>query len=74
MSPTQQRVFCYLHKHPLVTPQMAFEDLGTMKLATVISELRREHGVEILKIPTLGVNRYGEPVRFMSYSLKHRNG
>lgn len=56
----------YLEAHGSITPMQAFSDLGITKLATRISELIRK-GQRINKIPTEGVNRYGEPIRFMTY-------
>lgn len=69
----QQRVLSCMRQHDTITPYTAYEECGTMKLSTLISELRREHGIEILKIPVASVNRWGEPVHFMSYSLKYRH-
>lgn len=69
----QRRVLSYLHQHDSITPHVGYEECGTMKLSTIISELRRDHGIEIVKIPVASVNRYGEPVHFMSYSLKYRH-
>jgi hypothetical protein len=73
LSAQQQRVLSYLHQHDTITPNAAYEEVGTLKLSTIISELRRIHGIDILKIPVKSINRYGEPVRFMSYSLKYRH-
>lgn len=56
----------YLEAHGSITPMQAFSDLGITKLATRVSELIRK-GQKIVKIPTIGVNRYGESVRFMTY-------
>lgn len=56
----------YMEAHGSITPMQAFSDLGITKLATRISELIR-NGQRISKVPTAGVNRYGEPIRFMTY-------
>ena len=73
LSAQQRRVLSYLHQHDTITPLTAYEECGTMKLSTIISELRRLHEIEILKIPVSSVNRFGEPVHFMSYALKYRH-
>ena len=56
----------YIEKHGSITPMDAYGDLGITKLATRVSELIRA-GHKITKVPVNGTNRYGEPVRYMSY-------
>ena len=73
LSPQESRVLEYLKCHELISPWVAWEVLGVTKLSTIISELRRIHGLDIAKIPAESVNRYGTPVRYMTYSLRHRN-
>ena len=52
----------------------AFQYLGITKLATVVSELIREDNAPIEKIWEKSVNRYGEPVMYMSYRMRTEDG
>lgn len=45
----------------------AFSDLGITKLATRISEMRRD-GIEFDQVWECSKNRYGDDVRYMRYS------
>lgn len=47
----------------------AFSSLGVTKLATRISEMRKD-GIEFEKKLEKRNNRFGEPVYYMRYSLK----
>lgn len=64
-----ERIMQYMREFGTITPMQAFRDLGVTKLATRISEMRRE-GIRIKKEPIKTKNRYGESVRYMKYSLK----
>ena len=58
----------YLDDFGSITPMEAFSDLGITKLATRISEMRKdglEFNIETIK----SKNRYGKPCRFAKYSL-----
>lgn len=58
----------YIKDFGSITPMQAFADLGITKLATRISEMRRD-GMEF-KIETVrGKNRYGKPTHYAKYSL-----
>ena len=64
---TQHRaILDYMEKQGSISPMEAFSELGITKLATRVSELIRA-GHKIVKVPAEGVNRYGVPVRFMTY-------
>lgn len=63
-----ERIVKYMQDYGTITPMEAFADLGITKLATRIGELRRD-GVKISKTPVERKNRFGEPVRYMQYSL-----
>lgn len=65
----QERIIQYMTDFGSISPMEAFTDLGITKLATRISEMRRE-GYRINKEPCKGKNRYGEATRFMRYSLE----
>lgn len=58
----------YINEFGSITPMEAFADLGITKLATRISEMRKD-GMRF-KIETIKVkNRYGKDVHFARYSL-----
>ena len=69
MKTTQrQLILKYIEDFGSITPMQAFGDLGVTKLATRISEMRRD-GMQF-KIETVkSKNRYGKPVRFARYSF-----
>lgn len=58
----------YITEFGSITPMQAFSDLGITKLATRISEMRKD-GMAF-KIETVNVkNRYGKTVSFAKYSF-----
>lgn len=59
-------ILAHLDTYGSITPMEAFMEYGITKLATRISELRR-HGESIIGEMTEGRNRFGMPVRFMTY-------
>ena len=64
-----EQIIDYLHKFGSITPMEAFADLGITKLATRVSEMRkdgREFKIETVK----STNRFGKTVRYAKYSLK----
>ena len=64
-----EQIIDYLHQFGSITPMEAFADLGITKLATRLSEMRRD-GREF-KIETVkSTNRFGKTVRYAKYSLK----
>lgn len=64
-----ERIISYINQFGSISPMEAFRDLGITKLATRVSEMKRD-GVQFeQKIETVK-NRYGEPVWYMRYSLK----
>lgn len=62
-----QRIINYIDRFGSITPMEAFTDLGITKLATRISEMRKE-GIEFKKERITAKNRFGEEVGFMKYS------
>lgn len=63
-----QEIIKYIEDFGSITPMQAFADLGITKLATRVSEMRRD-GMQF-KIETVkSKNRYGKPVYFAKYSL-----
>ena len=63
-----ERVLQYMQDFGSVNPQQAMADLGIMRLAARISDLRRD-GHQITRTLVSGKNRYGEVVRFAEYRL-----
>ena len=62
------RIVDYINRFGSITPMQAFRDLGITKLATRVSEMKRE-GIQFNQEWQIAKNRYGEDVRFMKYSL-----
>lgn len=61
-----QRIAEYLDEFGAITPLDAFRDLGITKLATRISEMKRD-GYRFSQKYEKSKNRYGEPVYYMEY-------
>lgn len=62
----QQMILDHIEKYGSITPFEAFSGYGITKLATRVSELRRD-GHQITKVMEEGRNRYGQPCRYMRY-------
>lgn len=64
----REAIINYITQFGSITPMEAFADLGITKLATRISEMRKD-GQEF-KIETVkSKNRYGKTVHFAKYSF-----
>ena len=63
-----ERVLKYMQDFGSINPQQAITDLGVMRLAARISDLKEE-GHKISRRMATGKNRYGEAVSFAEYSL-----
>lgn len=63
-----RRVYDYMNEHGSITQLDALRDLGVMRLASRISDLKRE-GVAITKTMKSAKNRYGETVSFAEYRI-----
>lgn len=70
----RQAILEYIAEFGSITPMQAYSDLGITKLATRISEMRRD-GLKF-KIETVKLkNRYGKAVSFAKYSFAEvKNG
>lgn len=69
-NPTQcERILDYMYAHGGITQFDALNELGVMRLASRISELRR-NGFDISSKMVKVSNRYGETCRVKRYSLK----
>lgn len=62
------RIKSYMREFGSINPLEAFRDLGCMRLAARISDLRKK-GVLIKDEIEYGENRYGERVHWKKYSL-----
>ena len=64
----REAIIAYINEFGSITPMQAYADLGITKLATRISEMRKD-GITF-KIETVHVkNRYGKTVPFAKYSF-----
>lgn len=64
----REAIVNYITEFGSITPMQAFADLGITKLATRISEMRKD-GMNF-KIETVRIkNRYGKPIYFAKYSF-----
>ena len=64
-----ERVIAYMMKFGSITPYDAFKDLGITRLAAVIFQLRKD-GVIVYGKLEKSKNRFGEPTKYMRYSLE----
>ena len=64
----REAILEYIREFGSITPLQAFADLGITKLATRISEMRKD-GFEFRIETVRSKNRYGKPVYFAKYSL-----
>ena len=68
--PTQcGRIIQYMEDFGSITPLQAMKDLGVMRLAARICELKK-YGVWIDSDRVEDTNRYGETVHFSKYTLR----
>lgn len=68
-NPTQnQRIIDYMQEHGTITQLEALQELGIMRLASRISDLRR-NGYTIESEMVCVENRYGEKCRVKRYAL-----
>lgn len=69
-NPTQnKRILDYIAKFGSITQLEALRDLGVMRLASRISDLRRQ-GYSIISEVVAVENRFGEKCRIKKYSLE----
>ena len=63
-----QRVIDYIEENGSITQLQALNDIGVMRLASRISELKKQ-GYSITSELVTVVNRYGEKCRVIKYCL-----
>lgn len=65
----KDRILKYLHDFGSISPVEAFEELGVMRLAARIAEIR-ESGNLVFTVNESKKNRYGEYCTYARYFLK----
>lgn len=69
MKATQcERILNYIEENGSITQIDALREFGCMRLASRISDLKRQ-GVPVTRKMETSKNRYGEPVSYARYSL-----
>ena len=63
-----ERVLAFLEDNGSINPLEALGELGVMRLASRISDLKKQ-GVQIERKMVTKENRWGEPVTFAEYRL-----
>ena len=64
-----ERIIDYIERFGSISPMEAFRDLGITKLATRISEMRR-NGIEFDQEYNEVKNRFGDTCHYMRYYLR----
>ena len=73
MMTQNERVLSYMKQFGSITQLDAFRDLGVMRLASRISDLRSQ-GVAIIAESEKSSNRYGESISYKRYRLDEKAG
>ena len=69
MKATQcERILNYIEEKGSITQLDALREFGCMRLASRISDLKRQ-GVPVIRKMETSKNRYGEPISYARYSL-----
>lgn len=69
MATQREQILNYIKVFGSITPMEAFADLGITKLATRISEMKRD-GLNFKIESVKTKNRFGKSVRFAKYSME----
>lgn len=64
-----RRILAYIEDFGSITQMQALSDLGCMRLASRISDLKRM-GIPVRKRTVSSKNRYGEKVSFAEYYIQ----
>ena len=62
------RIIDYMQKNGSITAMDAMNDLGVMRLASRVHEIK-ESGIGVERVMQEGVNRFGEVTKFARYFL-----
>lgn len=65
-----ERILKYMHDFGSINPMQALDDLGVFRLASRITDLRKD-GYKISRRMVTGRNRYGEKVSYAEYRLEN---
>lgn len=65
----REAILQYINEFGSITPMEAFSDLGITKLATRISEMRKD-GIEFNIETVKAKNRWKETIHYARYSLR----
>ena len=68
----EDRIYKYMQDFGSITQLDAIRDLGVMRLASRISDMRR-HGIAITREMESSKNRYGESTTYARYRLEDIN-
>ena len=63
-----ERILEYISENGSITQLDALREFGCMRLASRISDLKRQ-GVPVKRTMETAKNRYGEPISYARYSL-----
>lgn len=66
------RIVAYCDEYGSITQMDALRELGCMRLASRMSDIKRGGVYDVNKIMETGHNKYGEPVRYARYTLEER--
>jgi len=58
----------FIRKHGSINPMQALNQIGCMRLAARICDLRKQ-GFPIESVPVVKKNRYGKTIRYNEYRL-----
>lgn len=64
-----EKIMNYMERYGSITQIDALREFGCMRLASRISDLRRD-GIRIKSEMVKAKNRFGEPISFARYSLE----
>lgn len=68
-----ERIKRYIEENGSITSLEAMEQLGVMRLASRISDMRKA-GMQIEARTVKGRNRYGQPICYTRYSIPESEG
>lgn len=66
------RIVAYCEKNGSITQMDALKELGCMRLASRMSDIKRGGIYTVNRTMETSRNRYGEPVRYARYTLEER--
>lgn len=67
-----ERILKYMRDFGSINPMQAMKDLGVMRLAARVADLKNA-GYKISRRTVTGRNRYGNPVSFAEYRLEENS-